>query len=175
MKVLSAVLWAGWKPHRLSFSFVSFISRHLFSRHLATQMLNISKFLKSIAGRTKRPRGPRGWDPCSTLCYSCQRNHECSFSFVKLSALGWKIFFQFHYLLGQLFVILVEHRPHDCSGKTFSRLCCHDYVFHVWCCQYRPQTYIERLSSCITYTEWWQGRVEVWWCPGQLLDYMPRY
>jgi len=31
----------------------------LFSRHLATLLLIIWKFPKSIAGRTKRPRGPR--------------------------------------------------------------------------------------------------------------------
>jgi len=31
-------------------------------------MLIIWKFPKSIAGRTKGPRGPRVWDPCSKCC-----------------------------------------------------------------------------------------------------------
>ena len=36
VKFCSAVLWLGWNPHWVSFRFGSFISRHLFSRHLAT-------------------------------------------------------------------------------------------------------------------------------------------
>jgi len=67
-------VWAGCKSHWVSFNFGSFISRHLFSRHLATQMLNFWKFPKSISARTKRPRGPhathgpRVWDPCNRHC-----------------------------------------------------------------------------------------------------------
>jgi len=73
---LSVVLWARWKPHWISFNFGSFISRHHFSRHLATYLLNIWKFLKSIAGCTKHSRGthaargPRVWDPWSNLLNS---------------------------------------------------------------------------------------------------------
>ena len=60
----SVLLRPGRKPTKTaSFRFDPIISWRLFSRHLETQMLIIWKFPKSIAGRTKRPRRPRVWDP----------------------------------------------------------------------------------------------------------------
>jgi len=61
--LLESEMWSvmprpGRKPHWVSFRLDSIISWHLFSKHLSTEMLIICQFPKSIAGRTKGPRGP---------------------------------------------------------------------------------------------------------------------
>ena len=64
-EIASVVLQPRRKPHWVTFSISSIISRHLFQGTWQRKCWIIWNFPKSDAGRTKGPHGPRVWDPCS--------------------------------------------------------------------------------------------------------------